>query len=183
MISYANMKLKPVNTTHDLLFNESITIKISDYLPIEDKYDLIMVTLQKSFENGYYNPLKMDMYFHLNLIYLYTDINFTEKQREDENKIYDTLKSNGILDAFLKDFDENEYNELLTLLEETKKEIMHYKCSTSALLQSVITDLPKQAEAVQKIIDNFDQEKYQNVINFAKAANGRSWYKLMANLN
>ena len=51
---------------------------------------------------------------------------------------------------------------------------MHYKCSTSALLQSVITDLPKQAEAVQKIIDNFDQEKYQNVINFAKAANGRS---------
>ena len=174
MISYANMKLKPVNTTHDLLFNESITIKISDYLPIEDKYDLIMVTLQKSFENGYYNPLKMDMYFHLNLIYLYTDINFTEKQREDENKIYDTLKSNGILDAFLKDFDENEYNELLTLLEETKKEIMHYKCSTSALLQSVITDLPKQAEAVQKIIDNFDQEKYQNVINFAKAANGRS---------
>ena len=183
MISYANMKLKPVNTTHDLLFNESITIKISDYLPIEDKYDLIMVTLQKSFENGYYNPLKMDMYFHLNLIYLYTDINFTEKQREDENKIYDTLKSNGILDAFLKDFDENEYNELLTLLEETKKEIMHYKCSTSALLQSVITDLPKQAEAVQKIIDNFDQEKYQNVINFAKAANGRWWYKLMANLN
>ena len=174
MISYANMKLKPVNTTHDLLFNESITIKISDYLPIEDKYDLIMVTLQKSFENGYYNPLKMDMYFHLNLIYLYTDINFTEKQREDENKIYDTLKSNGILDAFLKDFDENEYNELLTLLEETKKEIMHYKCSTSALLQSVITDLPKQVEAVQKIIDNFDQEKYQNVINFAKAANGRS---------
>lgn len=174
MISYANMKMKPVNTTHDLLFNDSITIKVLDYLPIEDKYDLIMVTLQKSFENGYYNPLKMDMYFHLNLIYLYTDINFTEKQREDENKIYDTLKSNGILDAFLKDFDENEYNELLTLLEETKNEIMHYKCSTSALIQSVITDLPKQAEAVQKIIDNFDQEKYQNVINFAKAANGRS---------
>lgn len=172
MISYANMKLKPINTTHDLLFNDNITIKILNYLPIEDKYDLIMVTLQKSFENGYYNPLKMDMYFHLNLIYLYTDINFTEKQREDENKIYDTLKSNGILDAFLKDFDENEYNELLTLLEETKNEIMHYKCSTSALLQSIITDLPKQAEAVQKIIDNFDQEKYQNVINFAKAANG-----------
>ena len=183
MISYANMKLKPVNTTHDLLFNDSITIKILNYLPIEDKYDLIMVTLQKSFENGYYNPLKMDMYFHLNLIYLYTDINFTEKQREDENKIYDTLKSNGILDAFLKDFDEDEYNELLTLLEETKNEIMHYKYSTSALIQSIITDLPKQAEAVQKIIDNFDQEKYQNVINFAKAANGRSWYKLMANLN
>lgn len=171
MISYANMKLKPVNTTHDFVFNGQ-TIKILDYLPIEDKYDLIMVTLQKSLENGYYNPLKMDMYFHLNLIYLYTDINFTDKQREDENKIYDSIKSNGLLDSFLESFNENEYNELFAILEDTKEEIMRYKYSTNALLQSVITDLPKQAEAVQKIIDNFDQEKYQNVINFAKAANG-----------
>lgn len=171
MISYANMKLKPVSTTHDFVFNGQ-TIKILDYLPIEDKYDLIMVTLQKSLENGYYNPLKMDMYFHLNLIYLYTDINFTDKQREDENKIYDSIKSNGLLDNFLENFNENEYNELFAILEDTKEEIMRYKYSTSALLQSVITDLPKQAEAVQKIIDNFDQEKYQNVINFAKAANG-----------
>lgn len=171
MISYANMKLKPVSTTHDFVFNGQ-TIKILDYLPIEDKYDLIMITLQKSLENGYYNPLKMDMYFHLNLIYLYTDINFTDKQKEDENKIYDSIKSNGLLDSFLENFNENEYNELFAILEDTKEEIMHYKYSTSALLQSVITDLPKQAEAVQKIIDNFDQEKYQNVINFAKAANG-----------
>ena len=171
MISYANMKLKVVNTTHDFNFNGNI-IKVLDYLPIEDKYDLIMVTLQKSLENGYYNPLKIDMYFHLNLIYLYTDINFTEKQREDESKIYDAIKSNGLLDAFLENFDENEYNELFTILEDTKNEILNYKHSTSALIQSLINDLPVQAEAVQKIIDNFDKEKYQNVIEFAKAANG-----------
>ena len=171
MISYANMKLKPVNTTHDFVFNGN-TIKILDYLSIEDKYDLIMITLQKSLENGYYNPLKIDMYFHLNLIYLYTDINFTDKQREDENKIYDTIKSNGLLDAFLEAFDENEYNELFSILEDTKNEILDYKHSTSALIQSLINDLPKQAEAVQKIVDNFDKEKYQNVIDFAKAANG-----------
>ena len=171
MISYANMKLKVVNTTHDFNFNGN-TIKVLDYLPIEDKYDLIMVTLQKSLENGYYNPLKLDMYFHLNLIYLYTDINFTDKQREDENKIYDNIKSNGLLDAFLQDFDEEEYNELFSILEDTKNEILNSKRSISSLIQSFINDLPKQAEAVQNIIDNFDKEKYQNVIDFAKAANG-----------
>lgn len=171
MISYANMKLKTVNTTHEFDFNGN-TIKILNYLPVDDKYDLIMITLQKSLENGYYNPLKIDMYFHLNLLYLYTDINFTDKQREDENKIYDAIKSNGLLDAFLEAFGENEYNELFTMLEDTKNEILNYKHSTSALIQSLINDLPKQAEAVQKIIDNFDKEKYQNVIDFAKAANG-----------
>lgn len=171
MISYANMKLKPVTTTHDFIFNGN-TIKILDYLPIEDKYDLIMITLQKSFEDGYYNPIKVDMFFHLNLIYLYTDINFTDKQREDENKIYDAIKSNGLLDAFLKDFDEAEYNDLFTMLEETKNEITKYHHTVVSLIQNLLVDMPKQAEAMSKILDNFDPDKYQNVINFAKAANG-----------
>ena len=171
MISYANMKLKPVTTTHILEWN-SYEIEVLDYLPIEDKYDLIMITLQKAWEDGYYNPIKIDQFFHLHLIYMYTNINFTDKQREDENKLYDTLKSNGLIDAFISQFDETEYNELYVWMEDVKNEITNYKHSVSALAQSVITDLPKQAEAMQNIIDNFDKDKYQNVLNFAKAANG-----------
>ena len=34
----------------------------------QDKYDLIMITLQESKEEGVYNHLKMDMFFHLNII-------------------------------------------------------------------------------------------------------------------
>lgn len=171
MISYANMKLKPVTTTHILEWN-GYEIEVLDYLPIEDKYDLIMITLQKAWEDGYYNPIKIDQFFHLHLIYMYTNINFTDKQREDENKLYDTLKSNGLIDAFISQFDETEYNELYVWMEDVKNEITNYKHSISALAQSVITDLPKQAEAMQNIIDNFDKDKYQNVLNFAKAANG-----------
>ena len=171
MISYANMKLKPVTSTHKFEWNGNI-IEVLDYLPIEDKYDLIMITLQKSFEDGYYNPIKIDEFFHLHLIYMYTNINFTDKQKEDENKLYDCLKSNGLIDAFISQFDDVEYDELYVWMEEVKNEITNYKHSTSALIQSVITDLPQQAEAMQNIIDNFDKEKYQNVLNFAKAANG-----------
>ena len=171
MISYANMKLKPKTSTHTMKWEEN-EIEILDYLPIEDKYDLIMITLQKAWEDGYYNPIKIDQFFHLHLIYMYTNINFTDKQREDENKLYDTLKSNGLIDAFISQFDETEYNELYVWMEDVKNEITNYKHSASALVQSVITDLPKQAEAMQNIIDNFDKDKYQNVLNFAKAANG-----------
>ena len=111
MISYANMKLKPITTTHKFEWNEN-EIEVLDYLPIEDKYDLVMITLQKSLEDGYYNPIKIDQFFHLHLIYMYTNINFTEKQKEDENKLYDSLKSNGLIDAFIEQFSEEEYNEL-----------------------------------------------------------------------
>ena len=171
MISYANMKLKVDNSTYQFKWND-YTIDILNYLPIENKYDLIMITLQKSLENGYYNPIKLDEYFHLHLIYMYTNISFTEKQKEDSDKLYNCLKSNGLLDAFINAFNENEYNELYSLLNDTKEAILRQKLSVSGLLESVISDLPAQAEAMQNIIDNFNPEKYQEVINFAKAANG-----------
>ena len=171
MISYANMKLKPVTTTHKFEWNGN-EIEVLDYLPIEDKYDLIMITLQKSLEDGYYNPIKIDEIFHLHLIYMYTNINFTEKQKEDEHKLYDSLKSNGLIDAFIEQMNEFDYSELFNMLDDTKRELTEYKRSVSGIIQNIITDLPKQAEAMQDIIDNFDKEKYQNVLNFAKAANG-----------
>lgn len=171
MISYANMKLKPVTATHKFEWNGN-EIEVLDYLPIEDKYDLIMITLQKSLEDGYYNPIKIDEFFHLHLIYMYTNINFTEKQKEDEHKLYDSLKSNGLIDAFIEQMNEFDYSELFNMLDDTKRELTEYKRSVGGIIQNIITDLPKQAEAMQDIIDNFDKEKYQNVLNFAKAANG-----------
>ena len=169
-ISFANMKLKLNTEVNTFEFNGE-NIEILKYLPIEDKYSLIMVTLQDSLENGYYNPIKKDMHFHLNLIYLYTNISFTDKQREDESKLYDLIKSNGLMDAFLKAFPEEEYNELFELIQETEKSLSAYHRSAAALIQSLINDLPKQAEAAANIVKNFDPQKYQNVIDFAKAAN------------
>ena len=93
MISYANMKLKPVTSTHKFEWNGN-EIEVLDYLPVEDKYDLIMVTLQKSFEDGYYNPIKVDEFFHLHLIYMYTNINFTDKKIIDFG--FNTLKFHRI---------------------------------------------------------------------------------------
>ena len=45
--SYANMKLK-VNTEVDTFDFKGQTIEVLKYLPARDKYDLLMITLQKS---------------------------------------------------------------------------------------------------------------------------------------
>ena len=171
MISYANMKLKPVTTTHKFEWNGN-EIEVLDYLPIEDKYDLIMITLQKSLEDGYYNPIKIDEFFHLHLIYMYTNINFTEKQREDEHKLYDSLKSNGLIDAFIEQMNDFDYSELFNMLDDTKRELTEYKRSISGIFKNFVSNLPQQAEAMQNIVDNFNKEDFQEVLNFAKAANG-----------
>ena len=48
----------------------------------------------------------------------------------------------------------------------------NYRHSAAALLQTFIQDMPKNAAAAAEIVNNFDKEKYKNVVDFAKSANG-----------
>ena len=103
---------------------------------------------------------------------MYTDINFTDKQREDEEKIYDNLKSNGILDKFLEIIPDNEYNDLYEWLITTQEALEQHNNSFVGFLQKFIGDMPKNAEAMKDIVNNFDKDKFQEVVDFARAANG-----------
>ena len=77
-ITYASLKLKPNDSIKTVDLGDGKVLEVKQYLPIEDKIDLVDITLQKSREDRLYNPLKVNMFYHLNLIYLYTNLNFTE---------------------------------------------------------------------------------------------------------
>ena len=170
-VSYANLKLKPTATTSTFEFCGN-NIEVLNYLPIEDKYDLVMITAQKAEEDGIYNPVLLDMYFHLHLVYMYSNLSFTDKQKENEAKIYDTLKTNGFFAKFFEVLDEDEYTDLLTYLEEYMDDMLTYRNTAGAVLQSVINDLPRNAQVAAEIVESFDKNKFQAIIDFATAANG-----------
>lgn len=169
-VSYAGLKLKVDNSVEKIKINDT-EIEVLKYLPVEDKHALINITLQKSKSEGMYNPLLLDMFFHLFIVFMYTNISFTDKQREDEFKLYDTLKSNGVIDSVLKVMSEDEYNDLVDFINEELELREKYDLSISGLISKVINDLPAQAEAAAKIVDSFDKEKFNNVIDFAKSVN------------
>lgn len=171
-VTYASLKLKVDNSSFTFDFNGN-QIEVLKYLPIDSKYDLVEVTLQKSKEsNGYYNPLKVDMYFHLHLVYMYTNISFTDKQREDEAKLYDTLYSNGVITKLLETIDKDEYEDLLSFVNERINTETKFNSSLTGVINKFINELPANAEAAMNIVENFDKDKFQEVINFAQAANG-----------
>lgn len=170
-VSYANLKLKPAATASTFEFCGN-DIEVLNYLPIEDKYDLVMVTAQKAEEDGIYNPVLLDMYFHLHLVYMYSNLSFTDKQKENEAKIYDTLKSNGFFEKFFAVLDEDEYTDLMDYLEKYMSDMLTYRNTAGAVLQSVINDLPRNAQAAAEIVESFDKNKFQAVVDFATAANG-----------
>ena len=170
-VSYANMKLKTNTSTKTFEFGGQ-KVEVLQYLPAQDKYDLLMITLQKSLEDNIYNEFKLNLYFELHLVYMYTNISFTEKQREDEFKLYDTLKSNGFYEKFFQVINEDEYNELFEQLNAIKNASFTNKMSVGAVINHLINDLPTNAEAAAKIVDNFDPNQYKAVVDFARYANG-----------
>lgn len=170
-VSYANMKLKIDTSVKTFEFGGQ-KVEVLQYLPAQDKYDLLMVTLQKSLEDNIYNEFKLNLYFELHLVYMYTNISFTEKQREDEFKLYDTLKSNGFYEKFFQVINEDEYNELFEQLNAIKNASFKNKRSVAGLIGEFINDLPTNAEAAAKIVESFDPEQYKAVVDFARYANG-----------
>ena len=175
--TFNTLGIKLKKETETVKFNDK-EIKVLQYLPISDKIDLIQTALQKSEENGIYNDMLLEVYFNLNIIYLYTDILFTEKQKEDELAIYDAFQTSGLLNQIIAAMDEKEYNTLLAFLTTMKQDNLTYGNSTAAVLRQVIQDLPQNAEAAANFIDNFDETKYGQVFKLAEATGYKNSAKL-----
>ena len=163
-VSFTNLKLKVNTEVNTFQFGENKTkIEVLKYLPIEDKNDLIHIALQNAEEDGIYNDILLEMYFNLYIIYFYTNINFTDKQKEDPAKLYDQMQSNGLITSVIEAMDNDEYANLLTSLEVIRDANLTYKNTAGAVLQSVIQDLPRNAAAAAQIVNNLNPEQFKEV--------------------
>lgn len=166
------MNFKSYKNTVQLSLTPDETINVLQYLPIEDKHDLIAVSIQNSDENGFYNPVKLKKFFELYTVYMYTDMQFTEEEKVDDTTTYNILKGNGIVDAVISAIPEQEWCELNTLYYDYLCKKEKYRGSIAGVLSSFIENLAPNAENAAQIINNFNPEMFQQVINFAQAANG-----------
>lgn len=149
-----------------------VQIKVLQYLPIEQKNDIIQLTMQNSEENGLFNQLLLDMYFHLYICYLYTDIDFTEEEKDNAPATFDILMSSGVINQVISAMNPDEYKTLHQVLTTAVENKTKYKSTIASVINSFIEQLPINAENAEEIIKNFDPEKFQQVIAFAQAANG-----------
>lgn len=169
-ITYSSLKLKTQEEIKTFKVEDK-EVEVKQYLSINDKIDLIDITLQKSRENRIYNPIKIDMFFHLHLVYLYTNITFTDKQREDEYKLYDTLHSNGIINNVLENIPEIEYETLFELMQERIEIEMEYNTTAAAMIENILDQLPRSANTAAEIMNSIDLSSMDSVISFAKTLN------------
>lgn len=128
------------NNVEIIEFNNQ-KIEVKQYLPIEDKMNLISDILNHSVDqNGFYNPCRLHIYQIVNIIMAYTNISFTDKQKEDIYKLYDLFAGSGLATTIIKAIPANEYEFILQGTDETIKSIYSYRNSVMGILDNISAD-------------------------------------------
>lgn len=150
-LSFTKLGLKPNNEIKTIQFN-NCNIEIKQYLPVEDKLQLITSVLHFSHDqNNFSNPVKVDVYTALEIVMWYTNISFTEKQRENCVKLYDILIGSGLLDMIIKAIPTDEYNSVINAIDKTITSVYKYQNSILGVLNAIASDYSNVTLDLDKI--------------------------------
>ena len=138
--TFAKLKLARNNSVKVVTFND-IEIEVKQYLPINEKLQLISNVINAAAdENNFSNPIKEDLFGTLEIIYAYTNLGFTEKQKEDPAKLYDDMISSGFADAIIKEIPSEEYNAIVDGINKCVNAIYTYRNSLLGILEATVAD-------------------------------------------
>lgn len=139
-VSFTKLGLKKNEEVGILHINEQ-DIEVKQYLPINEKLELISSVINSAAdENNFSNPVKENVFLTLEILYHYTNINFTDKQKEDPVKLYDLVVSSGLVNKVTDLIPEEELDEVINGLAQSVKAIYTYKNSALGILESISQD-------------------------------------------
>lgn len=153
-VSFTKLSLTKNQDVKILNWNNQ-DIEIKQYLSVKDKMELVSNVLNYSHdgESNFANPIKLDVYTTLEILYFYTNINFTDKQKEDALKLYDLFIGNGLYSKIIELIPTEEYYDLLNTIQESVEAIYAYQNSVMGILDNVVNDysnLDLNASEIQK---------------------------------
>lgn len=165
LINYKDIDFKKsINKENKIINFNGSEIRVVNYLSIHDKYDLIMTTIKKSYENEMYNPIKLDMYFNIHLIYLYTNIIFDSEDRADVTVIYDNFKNSGLLALVKEAIDPNELNDLQEKLAQTLQVCKEYNSSVTGFLSNLLNEVMDKIGSGLDTLKDIDPNLLSNIL-------------------
>ena len=144
-------------------------IEVKQYLPINEKLNLISNVINAAHdENNYSNPVKVDVYTALEIMYAYTNINFTDKQKEDVTRLYDLIVSSGLYAKVLEAIPSNEHCNLLNAIKKSIDAIYAYQNSVMGILDTINSDYSNlnlnASEIQKKLADPNNMELLRDIL-------------------
>lgn len=159
-IAFSKLGLKKKTPEVKTIKINDIEVEVKQYLPVEEKLQLISNVLNNAVDDmSFLNPVKLDVYINLEIVYFYTNLTFTDKQKEDPQKLYDLLEENKVFLTVIDNMNANEYRDLIGWVQDTADSYTKYKDSILGILEAVSADysnLNLEAADIQKKIADPD---------------------------
>ena len=140
-VAFTKLGLKRKDEVKTVNINNNV-IEVKQYLPINDKLALIsrVINLSHDSSNNFANPVQVEVIGTVEIIMAYTNLSFTEKQKEDYAKLYDLLEENGITKDLINAIPEDEYAFLIDGINDSIEAVYKYQNSILGILEAVSQD-------------------------------------------
>ena len=149
-------KIKAVPEIVDTTIFEGCELRVKQYLPLEEKLQLLTNVLELSgADEGYFNLVQLEVFFRIEAIKAYTNISFTDKQLENPAKLYDSICMNQIWEKICTYVPEEEINYVWGAILDMAREITTYNRSFAGMLHILSADysnLNMDATSLKEII-------------------------------
>lgn len=141
-VSFSKLGLSKNTDIKNFEYNGQ-NIEVKQYLPINDKAALVAQVLScvlNNDENRFANPLQIEVFTVLTIIEKYTNINFTDKQKENPDKLYDLIIGSGFWNILMDNININDYTDLINYCDEAIEAYYKYHNSVFGILDSINND-------------------------------------------
>lgn len=159
-INYTKLVLKPIlDKVKVIEWNEEAHIEVKQYLPLSKKLEVLTTIIQNSSDgNGFYNSARIDFNITLELIFAYTNIKFTDKQKEDLEKLYDAFYSTGLAEDILDEIPDEEKAWFNKHVYKSIDKIYEYRNSVYGILDALKTDYSDLGLDVDKLREQLSKD-------------------------
>lgn len=162
-LAFSKLGLKVNNQVININYNEQI-IEVKQYISVNDKLKLISDIINNTVdEHSFCNPVKVKVYLLIGVVENYTNISFTEKQKEDIVKLYDLIQSNGLFDKILTAIPDEEFNDLLNSTWDSIDAIYTYNNSAMGVIENIgsnYKDMNLDVEEIQQKLANGENVEF-----------------------
>ena len=155
-VPFTKLKCKIDDSVKELKLSDGTIVEVKQYLPIQEKLSLVgkVIELAHDQDFNYSNPMKTQVFLELEILFAYSNIVCTDKQKEDLPKLYDALKSSGILLAVLDLIPAEEIHLLSVGVHDSAEAFYAYQNSILGVLDVIKTDYKNMKLDIDSLIES-----------------------------
>lgn len=140
-VTYTKLGLKPNFDEIAIIHYGNEQIEVKQFLPLEKKLEVLTNIINNSIdERGFYNTARIDFNIKMEVLYAYTNIKFTDKQKENPMKLYDNFVASGLMEQIWNLIPEDDRDWFEEHANASIISIMKYRNSIYGILDALRTD-------------------------------------------